>query len=122
MDEVSGRSTQGKVERFQQTAKKWLRAQPGQPATIAQLQALLDAFTATYDTERPHRSLPQQATPATACAARPKAVPGDRSAGTTTGSAATKSANPATSRSAPAAACTTSASAAPTPAPCPARK
>ena len=72
--------TQGKVERFQQTAKKWLRAQHPQPAAIAQLQALLDAFTAAYNTERPHRSLPQQATPATAYNARPKAVPGDRSA------------------------------------------
>ena len=36
--------TQGKVERFQQTMKNWLRAQPGQPATLAELQALLDTF------------------------------------------------------------------------------
>ena len=72
--------TQGKVERFQQTAKKWLRAQHPQPATIAQLQGLLDAFTTAYNTERPHRSLPQRATPATAYATRPKAGPGDRSA------------------------------------------
>ena len=35
--------TQGKVERFQQTMKKWLRAQPRQPATLAELQALPDA-------------------------------------------------------------------------------
>jgi transposase InsO family protein len=74
--------TQGKVERFQQTAKKWLRAQAIQPATIGELQSLLDAFTSAYNTERPHRSLPQRATPATAYAARPKAVPGDRSADT----------------------------------------
>jgi transposase InsO family protein len=72
--------TQGKVERFQQTAKKWLRAQHPQPATISELQHLLGAFTAAYNTERPHRSLPQRATPATAYATRPKAVPGDRSA------------------------------------------
>ena len=72
--------TQGKVERFQQTAKKWLRAQHPQPATITQLQGLLDAFTTAYNTERPHRSLPQRATPATAYATRPKAGPGDRSA------------------------------------------
>jgi transposase InsO family protein len=72
--------TQGKVERFQQTAKKWLRAQRPQPATIAQLQALLDAFTSAYNNDRPHRSLPHRATPATTYAARPKAVPGDRSA------------------------------------------
>jgi hypothetical protein len=70
--------TQGKVERFQQTMKKWLAAQRPQPATIAQLQALLDAFTSAYNQQRPHRSLPHQATPAAAYAARPKAVPGDR--------------------------------------------
>jgi Integrase core domain len=35
-------TTCGKVERFQQTMKKWLRAQPIQPSTIAELQALLD--------------------------------------------------------------------------------
>jgi transposase InsO family protein len=74
--------TQGKVERFQQTLKNWLHAQAPQPATLAQLQALLDSFTALYNTRRPHRSLPRQATPATAYAARPKAVPGDRSADT----------------------------------------
>jgi Integrase core domain len=74
--------TQGKVERFQQSLKKWLRAQPHQPATLAQLQALLDAFSAYYNHQRPHRSLPHQTTPATAYTARPKAVPGDRSAGT----------------------------------------
>ncbi len=32
-------TTCGKVERFQQTMKKWLRAQPDQPAAIAELQA-----------------------------------------------------------------------------------
>jgi transposase InsO family protein len=72
--------TQGKVERFQQTFKKWLRAQHPQPATLTQLQTLLDTFTRAYNTQRPHRSLPQRATPATAYAARPKAAPGDRSA------------------------------------------
>ena len=74
--------TQGKVERFQQTLKKWLRSQPVQPVTPGELQALLDAFTSIYNTRRPHRSLPHRATPATAYAARPKAVPGDRSADT----------------------------------------
>jgi transposase InsO family protein len=74
--------TQGKVERFQQTLKKWLRSQPVQPVTPVELQALLDAFTLIYNTRRPHRSLPHRATPATAYAARPKAVPGDRSADT----------------------------------------
>jgi transposase InsO family protein len=67
--------TQGKVERFWQTLKKWLAVQH-QPADLAQLQALLDAFTAYYNTRRPHRSLPHRATPATAYHARPKATPG----------------------------------------------
>jgi transposase InsO family protein len=67
--------TQGKVERFQQTLKKWLRAQPVQPATIAELQTLIEVFTAVYNTTRPHRSLPKQATPATIYHSLPKAVP-----------------------------------------------
>ena len=67
--------TQGKVERFQQTMKKWLRSQPAQPATIGQLQILLEAFQVEYNTRRPHRSLPHQATPATAYTARPKTGP-----------------------------------------------
>jgi transposase InsO family protein len=74
--------TQGKVERFQQTLKNWLRAQPAQPRTLSELQALLSTFTAVYNTRRPHRSLPHRATPAAAYAARPKAQPGDRTAGT----------------------------------------
>jgi transposase InsO family protein len=74
--------TQGKVERFQQTLKNWLAAQSPQPATLAQLQALLGAFTTTYNHHRPHRSLPHQATPATAYQARPKATPGDRGSDT----------------------------------------
>ena len=69
--------TQGKVERFQQTMKKWLRSQPAQPTTIADLQALLDAFRDEYNQRRPHRSLPHRATPATVYAARPKAIPGN---------------------------------------------
>jgi transposase InsO family protein len=76
-------TTCGKVERFQQTLKKWLAAQPLQPTTIADLQALIDLFVDAYNQHRPHRSLPQRATPATAYAARPKATPGtDRSADT----------------------------------------
>ncbi|WP_329005416.1 integrase core domain-containing protein [Kribbella sp. NBC_00709] len=69
-------TTCGKVERFQQTPKKSLRAQPVQPATITELQALLDAFVDEYNHRRPHRSLPHRATPATAYTARPKATPG----------------------------------------------
>jgi hypothetical protein len=68
--------TQGKVERFQQPLKNWLAAQAPQPADLAQLQALLDTFTTIYNHQRPHRSLPHRATPATAYTARPKATPG----------------------------------------------
>lgn len=74
-------TTCGKVERVQQTLKKWLRAQPDQPATVTDLQALLDDFVETYNHQRPHRSLPQRATPATIYSARPKATPtADRTA------------------------------------------
>ena len=75
-------TTQGKVERFQQTMKKWLRNQPDQPSTIAELQALLDTFAEEYNQRRPHRSLDHRATPATVYASRPKATPGDRSSDT----------------------------------------
>jgi transposase InsO family protein len=71
-------TTCGKVERFQQTMKKWLAAQPTQPTTIADLQALLDTFVGQYNQHRPHRSLPHRATPATVYTSRPKATPGDR--------------------------------------------
>ena len=75
--------TQGKVERFQQTLKKWLRAQPEQPTTIAELQTLLDEFAEIYNHHRPHRSLPHHATPATRYLTLPKATPsGDRSTDT----------------------------------------
>ncbi|MFC7580449.1 integrase core domain-containing protein [Schaalia naturae] len=69
-------TTQGKVERFQATMKKWLTAQPVQPTTITQLQAQLDAFVEEYNHRRPHRSLPHRATPATIYTARPKVTPG----------------------------------------------
>jgi transposase InsO family protein len=68
-------TTCGKVERFQQTLKKWLRAQPDQPATIDDLQALIDAFVEEYNEHRPHRSLVHRATPATIYTSRPKATP-----------------------------------------------
>jgi len=71
-------TTCGKVERFQQTLKTWLRAQPDQPATIAELQTLLDRFVDIYNHQRPHRSLPHSCTPAAAYTTRPKAAPRDR--------------------------------------------
>lgn len=68
-------TTQGNVERFQQTMKKWLHAQPDQPNTIDDLQALLDTFVKEYNNHRPHRSLEHRATPATVFTTRPKATP-----------------------------------------------
>jgi len=68
-------TTCGKVERFQQTLKRWLRAQPRQPASITELQSLLDTFLDEYNQRRPHRSLPCQANPAARYHALPKALP-----------------------------------------------
>jgi transposase InsO family protein len=65
--------TCGKVERFHQTEKKWLTAQPS-AATVAGLQHQLNRFRSYYNTVRPHRALGRR-TPAQAYAARPKAVP-----------------------------------------------
>lgn len=66
--------TCGKVERLHQTLKRWLAAQPDQPTTVPELQALLDRFTTDYNHRRPHRSLDRR-TPAAAYLARPKATP-----------------------------------------------
>jgi hypothetical protein len=68
-------TTCGKVERFQQTLKNWLHAQTPHPSTLEALQAQLDAFTATYNHHRPHRSLPHHATPASIYTTHPKASP-----------------------------------------------
>jgi hypothetical protein len=62
--------------------KKWLHAQPDQPATIADLQTLLDTFVEEYNQRRPHRSLEHRATPATIYTSLPKASPGDRTGDT----------------------------------------
>src|SRR6516225_5154538 len=74
--------TQGKIERLWQTLHKWLAAQPAQPAALAELQAQLDAFTAHYNTARPHRSPPALVPPPPAYAPRPKATPVDLAADT----------------------------------------
>ncbi|WP_277347808.1 MULTISPECIES: integrase core domain-containing protein [unclassified Streptomyces] len=73
--EAGHTTTCGKVERFQQTMKIWLHAQPDQPTTLPQMQALTDRFTHAYNHERPHRSLPHRATPATVYTTLPKALP-----------------------------------------------
>jgi hypothetical protein len=73
-------TTQRKVERFQQTMKKWLHGHPDQPTIIDDLQALPDAFVEEDNDHRPHRSLEHRATPATIYTSQPKATPstGDR--------------------------------------------
>jgi hypothetical protein len=65
--------TCGKVERFHQTLKRWLRRQRA-AETLAELQAQLDRFRAYYNDVRPHRAIGRK-TPAEAFAARPKATP-----------------------------------------------
>jgi hypothetical protein len=67
-------TTCGKVERFQQTLKQWLAAQPHQPTNLVELQQLLDQFVAVYNQQRPHRALARRATPAVAYQARPNAA------------------------------------------------
>lgn len=69
-------TTCGKVERFQQTMKRWLAAHP-KAATVTELQAQLDVFVDHYNHHRPHRSLPHHSTPAVAYQSRPKAGPGE---------------------------------------------
>jgi transposase InsO family protein len=64
--------TCGKVERLQQTQKKWLAAQP--PAkTIAGLHRQLSRFRRYYNDVRPHRAIGRK-TPIEAYTARPKAT------------------------------------------------
>jgi transposase InsO family protein len=65
--------TQGKIERFHQTLKRWLAAQPA-ALSLEELQAQLDTFTRIYNQLRPHRAL-NRLTPAAAYAATPKARP-----------------------------------------------
>jgi putative transposase len=48
--------TCGKVERHHQTLKRWLAIRPA-PATLAELQALLDAYRDYYNTRRHHTAV-----------------------------------------------------------------
>ncbi|MER0079541.1 integrase core domain-containing protein, partial [Corynebacterium sp. KPL2830] len=48
--------TQGKIERFHQTLKKWINARPPAKA-VAELQTLLNEFRDYYNTTRPHKAL-----------------------------------------------------------------
>jgi len=68
--------TCGKIERFWQTLKKWLRARPA-PAALDELNALLAQFRDFYNHHRPHKAL-RGDTPAEAFHASAKARPTDR--------------------------------------------
>ncbi|HEY4267445.1 MAG TPA: IS481 family transposase [Galbitalea sp.] len=65
--------TQGKIERFHQTLKRWLAARPA-ATSITELQHQLDQFRAIYNEQRPHRALARQ-TPQQAYDATIKATP-----------------------------------------------
>jgi transposase InsO family protein len=66
--------TCGKVERFQQTQKKWLHARRKSIRTLADLQLALDQFRHFYNYHRPHRAL-SGATPYERWSAEAKAGP-----------------------------------------------
>ena len=66
-------TTCGKVERVHQTLKNWLTHQPP-AADLAELQSQLDTFADYYNHHRPHRAIGRR-TPASAWAARPRALP-----------------------------------------------
>lgn len=68
--------TQGKIERFHQTLKRWLAARPT-ATSLTELQAQLDQFRAIYNRQRPHRALGRQ-TPQQAYDATIKATPTGR--------------------------------------------
>jgi transposase InsO family protein len=65
--------TQGKIERFHQTLKRWLGQGPV-ATDLAGLQARLDAFRDVYNEQRPHRAIGRR-TPGEAYRATPKALP-----------------------------------------------
>ena len=67
--------TQGKIERFHQTLKRWLGQRPAEIG-LAGLQTQLDAFRLAYNEQRPHRAV-GRATPGEAYRATPKALPSD---------------------------------------------
>jgi len=65
--------TQGKIERFHQTLKRWLTAQPA-AHTLSEIQDQLDRFRDHYNEHRPHRSN-DRTTPGDTYRATPKALP-----------------------------------------------
>lgn len=67
--------TTGKVERFQQTLKKWLRRQR-LARSLAELQQQLDEFSRIYNYERPHQGI-RHHTPFSRWQASPASRPSD---------------------------------------------
>jgi len=65
--------TQGKIERFHQTLKKWLIEQEA-AKNLKELQRQLDEFRAIYNTQRPHKAL-EMRTPQSSYEATVKATP-----------------------------------------------
>lgn len=65
--------TQGKIERFHQTQKRWLAVRPA-ARTLPEPQRQLDEFREHYNEQRPHRAL-QRRRPARPTAPPPKPHP-----------------------------------------------
>jgi transposase InsO family protein len=65
--------TQGKIERFHQTLKKWLSEQEA-AKDLKELQLQLDEFRIIYNTKRPHKAL-EMRTPQSSYEATIKATP-----------------------------------------------
>ncbi|WP_413336792.1 integrase core domain-containing protein [Brevibacterium sp. GP-SGM9] len=66
-------TTQGKIERYHQTLKRWLKAD-GLVDTIEALNEQLDRFAHIYNTQRPHRAIGRR-TPQAVYNATAKAQP-----------------------------------------------
>ncbi|MEV4667310.1 integrase core domain-containing protein [Microbacterium sp. LWO12-1.2] len=107
-------TTQGKIERFWQTLKKYTDTHPA--ATLTELQAALDTFRDYYNNIRPHRGINRK-TPTFAYQLIPKASPHHPKTRTPGASATTPSTTTARSPSATTEDSSTSASDALTPAP-----
>ena len=71
--------TTGKVERFQQTLKNWLRRQDhtrGLARDLAELQGRLDEFCTYYNEQRPHQGI-GRVTPLSRWTAAPRSTPAE---------------------------------------------
>ncbi len=71
--------TQGKIERYHQTLKRWL-GRGSAAASLAELQVRLDAFRIAYNEARPHRAIGRR-TPGEAYRSTPRAMAAGSRAG-----------------------------------------